>query len=340
MGTLLITLLIFAVMITIHEFGHFAVARLCGVRINEFSIGMGPQILQKQGAETKYTLRALPIGGYVSMEGEDENSTDARAFCNKVPWKRFLIVAAGAIMNLLLGFVILFCVNIQVDTLASNSIAQFQEESMSDQTGLQVGDEILKINGVTIFTDTDIVSEILGSSTATMVFEVKRDGEVVRLPEVTFITQEGEDGAADQLYIDFYVQGIDNNPWQTAIYAVKLECSLGRMIWSSLVDLITGEVGFDQLSGPVGVGEAVGEATSYGLSSLMVLCAFLTVNLGIFNLLPLPALDGGRLVFILIEMIFRKPIPQKYERWVHGIGIMLLLGLMLAITLKDIYQLF
>lgn len=340
MKTVILTLVIFIVMIMIHECGHFFAARLCKVKVNEFSLGMGPKIFQKQGRETKYSLRLFPIGGYVSMEGEDESSEDARAFCNQKAWKRLIIVVAGATMNLLLGLAILIGVNAPEETLATNTILKFKDDAVSNSAGLQAGDEILKINGHRIFTDTDIVNNLLSSTSATMVFDVQRGGEKVRLPEVAFTTKAGEHGTKDQLYIDFYVTSVENSIGETISYSFRSGISLAGMIWRSLVDLFTGKVGFDQLSGPIGVGKVVGEVASVGLSPLMLLCAFLSINLGIFNLLPLPALDGGRLVFILIEMIFRRPVPAKWEAWVHGVGIIILLGLMAFIALKDIYQLF
>lgn len=340
MKTIILTLVIFVVMIMIHECGHFFAARLCKVKVNEFSLGMGPKIIQKQGRETMYSLRLFPIGGYVSMEGEDESSTDQRAFCNQKAWKRFLIVVAGAVMNLLLGFAILVGVNAPQETLATNTVSQFREGAVSVNSGLQVGDEILKINGHRIWTDTDIVSNLLGSDTEQMVMEVRRNGETVYLPAVSFQTNSGTESGKDQLYIDFYVDSVPNSIGATLDYSTRSGLSLARMIWMSLIDLFTGKVGFDQLSGPIGVGEVVGQVAAVSMSSLFLLCAFLTINLGIFNLLPLPALDGGRLAFILIEMVVRRPVPAKWEAWVHGIGIVLLLALMAFITLKDLYRLF
>ena len=340
MKVVLLTILMFAVMILIHECGHFAFAKLFRVKVNEFSLGMGPQIVAKTWGETKYAIRALPIGGYVSMEGENEDSGDPRAFCAQKAWKRFLIVCAGALMNIILGFVLLVIVFAPAETVSTTVVSRFRDGAVTCDSGLQVGDQLLKINGHAIWTDKDVVMLLLSSDSADMEFVVKRDGERITLPNVHFLTQAGEDGEKDQLFIGFWLAPKKNGVLATVQYAASETLSLGRMVWLSFVDLVTGNVGFDQLSGPVGVGSVVGEVAEAGISSVLNLMAFLTINIGIFNLLPIPALDGGRLFFILVEMIFRKPINRKYEAYVHAAGLILLFGLMIVITLKDIFQLF
>lgn len=338
--TVLLTVLIFAVLIFIHEFGHFLTAKLFGVRVQEFSIGMGPKLWQSTRGETALSLRALPIGGYVSLEGEDDDSDDPRAFCNQKAWKRFCILAAGAVMNLVLGFLILFFTLLPQETLATNTISKFHDDAVSNSEGLQVDDEILAINGHRIFTTMDIMTYLLDdSSTPDRTILVRREGETLRLPDVTFRTETLEDGTAS-LAIDFYVYPEQNNPLRSASYALRSCLTYGRLIWDSLVDVVTGKVAFTELSGPVGVGTAVSEAASYGLESVLLLCVFLTINLGIFNLLPIPALDGGRLLFVVLEMILRRPVNRKYEALIHAAGMILLLLLMAFITVKDLYQLF
>lgn len=340
MWVILLTLLIFGMIIFLHECGHFVMAKLNHVKVNEFALGMGPKLFSFGKGETKYSLRILPFGGYVSMEGEDSESQDERAFCKKKVGSRFLIVVAGALMNLILGFIILCITYIPQEHIATNVIYGFQDDAISNQSGLQAGDEIIKINGNRIFTDSDITFEMYQSDSAVMDFVVKRDGEKVHLEQVEFMTQPGEEGEPDQLYIDFIIVAKKNNFFSGVKYSFNKSISLGKLVWASLGDLITGKVGFDQLSGPVGVGSAVGEAVSYGWESVMMLIAFLTINVGIFNLLPLPALDGGRLLFIVIEAIFRKPVPAKYEAYIHAVGLVLLLALMIFVTFKDIVNLF
>lgn len=354
--TIVLTILVFGVIIMIHELGHFLVAKLSGVRILEFSLGMGPAIFthQKKSEEmepdpetgelvpvnrnTKYSVRILPIGGYVSMEGEDAASEDEKAFCNKPVWKRILIVVAGAAMNLLLGFLVLLCMTATLSHVPTREIASFNEGAVTQEAGLAVGDEILKVNGTATFTYDDVVTEILGDDDGVMDFVVRRDGERVDIPDVTFHTEVTEDSR--ELEIDFKLLAVENSVWGTVSYSAARAVSLGRLVWSALGDLVTGKVGFDQLSGPVGVGEALGQAASVSVYNVFILIAFLTINVGIFNLLPVPALDGGRLIFLLIELIFRRPVPAKYEGAIHAVGLLLLFGLMIVVTLKDIIRLF
>lgn len=354
--TILLTILVFGVIIMIHELGHFIVAKLCGVRVLEFSMGMGPAIFthQKKSEEmeldpetgtmmpvnrnTKYSVRILPIGGYVSMEGEDSASKDERAFCNKPIWKRFLIVVAGAVMNLLLGFLILVGAVSTMEHVPTKQIASFQENAASQAAGLAVGDEILKVNGHSTLTYDDVITEILSDDDGTVDFQIKRDGTVQNIEKVTFYTEIMD--SKRELDIDFKLLAVENSVGGTLSYSAGRAVSLGKLVWVSLGDLVTGKVGFDQLSGPVGVGEALGQAASISVMNLLILIAFLTINVGIFNLLPIPALDGGRLIFILIEAIFRKPVPAKYEGLIHAVGLLFLFGLMIIVTLKDIIRLF
>ena len=336
----------------IHELGHFLAARLSGVRVLEFSLGMGPAIFthQKKSEEmapdpetgewvpvnrnTKYSIRILPIGGYVSMEGEDAASEDAGAFCNKPVWKRIFIVVAGAMMNLLLGFLVLLCMTATLPHLPTRQIAVFDEDAPAAAAGLAVGDEILKVNGTATLTYDDVITEILGDDDGVMDFVVRRDGEKVTVPDVAFHTEITSDSR--ELEIGFKLLAVENSALGTLRYSAARAVSLGRLVWSALGDLLTGRVGFEQLSGPVGVGEALGQAASVSAYNVFILIAFLTINVGIFNLLPVPALDGGRLIFLLIELVFRRPVPAKYEGAIHAVGLLLLFGLMIAVTLKDI----
>lgn len=334
----LLTILVFGLIIFIHELGHFVAAKLSGVRVSEFALGMGPKIFSFGKNETKYCLRLFPIGGSCSMEGEDTESSDERAFCCKPIWKRLIIIVAGAVMNLLLGYLVLCCAYGAQSHLATNKIAQFNEGATSSQSGLQVGDEIVKINNRTIFADNDIIFEILNDDDGDVNFVVKRDGEKIKLDNVHFKTVVDNDQRL--LDVDFKVLAEKNSITTTLSYSANKAVSLGRLVWISLGQLVTGQVGFDQLSGPVGVGKALGEAASVGFESLLIMVAFLSINVGIFNLLPLPALDGGRLLFLIIEAIRRKPIKAEYEGYVHAVGILLLFGLMIVVTLKDILHLF
>lgn len=336
-GSILIAVLVFGLLIFIHELGHFLTAKAAGVKVNEFALGMGPALFKFRKGETQYALRLFPIGGYVQMEGEDQDSEDPRAFQKKPVWKRMIIVAAGGIMNLLLGFTLLLIIIAPQDVLASTTISQFDDNAVTQQTGLQVGDRITSINGTAVFVDTDLTFNILRDQDGVLDVGVERNGEKIVLHDVHVKMVEDEDGT--KLFeSDFKVVPIQNNFWESVKWAAGRTVSVARLVWLSLVDLITGNVGMEQLSGPVGTANAISDAASQGLSSLMTITVLITVNLGVFNLLPIPALDGGRLFFLLIEAIRRKPINPKYEGYVHAAGLVLLLGLMAFITFGDIVR--
>lgn len=325
----------FGLLIFIHELGHFLTAKASGVRVNEFALGMGPVLFKFQKGETQYALRLLPIGGYVQMEGEDTDSEDPRAFSRKPVWKRIIVVAAGGIMNLLLGFILLVIIVAPKEQLASTTIRQFAENSTTQASGLQVGDRITSINGTTVFIDTDITTNMLRDQDGVMDIGVERNGEKMVIHNVQAMLVENDEGVK-QMVFDFAVEPIQNNAWETIKRAAGMTVSFARLVWLSLIDLITGNVGMDQLSGPVGVATAISDAASQGLSSLLMITVLITVNLGVFNLLPIPALDGGRLFFLIIEAIRRKPINPKYEGYVHAAGLILLLALIVFVTFGDI----
>lgn len=339
---IILAILFFGFIIFSHELGHFSLARLFKVKINEFAMGMGPAIFKIKGKETKYSLRIFPIGGFVSMEGEDEESEDDRAFCRKSAWKRFLIVCAGAIINIIMGTIILAILISQQDLVGTTQIHSFGEGSQLEATGLRAGDVITKINGRHVFSDTDLSYLMFSDADGSLDVTVKRDGKKVDLNGVRFTTVE-EDGV-EKIKFDMTILGVDKNFRTVGSCAVKQTVSVARMVWMSLGDLITGKYGFKDLSGPIGtvgviadIAEESTKKTDY--SALLNIMAFISINIGVFNLLPIPALDGGRLVFIFIEMIFRKPVPAKYENWVHAVAMVLLLIFMALITFSDIFKL-
>lgn len=336
--TILYTVLIFGLIIFVHELGHFITAKLCGVKVNQFALGMGPAILKWQGKETLYALRLLPIGGFVAMEGEQEDSEDERAFNKKSIPRRILICVAGATMNLLLGLVLTATTLFGVEMYSTNTVAKFKENATTQESGLQVGDKILKVNGTTAFTDRDIVFSLLRDDDGVVSMEVRRDGERVKLPAVTFrVTGEGDRKTVD---FDFYVTGQEAGFFPLIGRATRETVSLARNAWISVLDLVTGKVSPMELSGPVGVGQVVSQTVGMGWASVAGLAAFLSVSIGVFNLLPFPALDGGRVLLYLIEAIRRKKLSEKTEMIINGIGMGLLLLLMLAVTLKDVWTLF
>ena len=343
MWPFLVAILFFGLLISIHELGHFTFAKLFKVKVNEFALGMGPAIFKKKKGETTYALRLLPIGGYVSMEGEDEESTDENAFNRKKVWQKFIIVAAGAIMNLILGVVIVATCLAMDDLVGTTQILQFQENAISQQTGLKEGDILLEIDGRKVFSDMDISFLMSRSDDGIFDMTVRRDGEKVELSDVTFKTEK-QDGYTLITY-DFIILGKEPTVFNVVGNAFKQTASIGRLVWLSLFDLVTGKFGLSDLSGPVGTVNIIADVTSSAvesranLISALTMMAFVSINIGIFNLLPLPALDGGRLFFLAVEGIRRKPINPKYEGYVHGAGLALLLLLMVVVTFNDIVNL-
>ena len=351
MVSIIIAIIVFGIIIIVHEFGHFIAAKKSGVRVNEFAIGMGPKLFSKQYGETKYSLRLLPIGGYCSMEGEDKSSEDDRAFCKKSVIKRIIIVAAGALMNLVLGFIFIVIMTSMNDTYAGTTISWFEDNASSQANGLQVGDRVININGMHIFTDTDFAYQLQSDKDGVFDMTVIRDGEKKELKDVKFSMSENDDGKkTSSLHIDFKVEPVERGIRSIASQSWRRSVSYARLIWVSLGDLLTGQYKINDLSGPVGIVTAISdvvsnETTDSGINwlelfqNLFSMAALISINVGIFNLLPLPALDGGRLIFLIVEGIRRKPVSPEKEGAVHFVGLALLMMLMLYVTFNDVVKL-
>ena len=345
---ILFAILIFGVLIAVHEFGHFSVAKLCGVKVNEFAIGMGPAIWTKQKGETLYALRAIPLGGYCAMEGEDEDSGDPRAFVVQPAWKRILILCAGSFNNFLLGLIVIFCLYLGATAFVAPTIASFVEGCPYESAeGLQVGDRFVKVDGHRIYQYYD-VGDFLRKGNGVYDLVLERDGKRVVLNDFAMKPQLYEGQEKELFGFNF---GFDQ-----ATFPVKLRYSwdtameFGRMVWMGLSQLVHGEVGLREMSGPVGIvdlmaetGESA-ESTSDAIYDILYLGAFIAVNLAMMNMLPIPALDGGRvfllLVTLVIETVTRKKLNPKYEAWIHAGGMALLLTLMAVIMFNDIVKLF
>lgn len=345
---ILFAVLIFGILIAVHEFGHFSVAKLCGVKVNEFSIGMGPALWKKQKDETLYSLRAVPLGGYCAMEGEDEDSGDPRAFVVQPAWKRILILCAGSFNNFLLGLMVIFFLYLGASAFVSPTIESFVPGCpYESEEGLQVGDRFIKINGHRIFQYYD-VSDFLDKGNGVYNLVLERDGSRVVLNDFA-MTRRLYEGQSRELF------GF-NFGYEEATFPVKIRYSwdtameFGRMVWMGLSQLVHGEVGLKEMSGPVGIvdlmaetGESA-ESTSDAVYDILYLGAFIAINLAIMNMLPIPALDGGRifllLVTLIIEAITRKKLNPRYEAWIHAGGMALLLALMAVIMFNDILKLF
>ncbi len=333
----MLAILFFGLIIFIHELGHFLSAKWAGVKVNEFAMGMGPTLFKFGKKETTYALRLFPIGGFVSMEGEDEESSDDRAVNRKPPWKRAIIMAAGAIMNLILGLVIVG-IWLAITGMGSTTVSKFDAKAVSNaEGGLQIGDKIIGINGMHVYDYFDIPVGMSRDTDGSIDFTVKRGGQKVDLPNVQFATQDVN--GTTMIVHDFFVQPLKTNPFSLIKQSVLYSVSIGRLIWLSLFDIISGRYGVSELSGPIGTVAVVGKAASVSLDSFLMLAAFITINVGIFNLLPIPALDGGRLLFLLIEVIRRKPISPKYEGYVHAAGFALLILFMVFVSFNDIRNL-
>ncbi len=335
---ILIAILVFGVLIFVHEFGHFFTAKLCHVRVNEFSVGMGPSLFHFQKGETKYSLRALPIGGYTAMEGEDEDSGDPHAFVNRPVWQRIIVLVAGSFMNILTGFVIILILVMMASQIASTTVSGFAEKATSTKTGLQTGDTITKIDGAPVHINLDITLGLIESNRGKVDMQVLRRGKTVELTGVQFPTTSDGNGGKVMLE-DFTVLPETKTPGTVLKHAFYWTTGMVKLVWVTIVQMFTGRYTVKDLAGPVGTTAAMGEAAAQSASSLFLVVAMIAVNLGVVNLFPLPALDGGRLLFVIIEGVRRKPVPRKYEGYVHLVGFALLMMLMLVVTFNDIVRL-
>ncbi len=334
-----VAILVFILVIVIHEFGHFIFAKISGIRVNEFAVGFGPKLFSKKIGETTYSFRLIPFGGFCQMEGEDDESDDPRSFCKARAWRRFIVVAAGAVFNLILGFILCIAFVASQELFATTQIYEFDDNAVSCNYGLQAKDIIKEADGRKVYTFNDLSYMFGVSRDGVMDFVVERNGEIVELNDVKFNMEEFDDGKR-YISLDFYLYGERRTFLSVIKNAAKTEISLARVIFMSLGDMLTGRFGLNDMSGPVGITVAIGDAARESLRSLLYIASLITVNLGIFNLLPLPALDGGRLLFIFIEMIRKKPISAKYEGIVHAIGFFLLMAFAVFIMINDIVKLF
>ncbi len=343
---IIIAVLLFGLIISIHEFGHFFTAKLSGIRVNEFAVGMGPKLFGFTKGETDYSLRLFPIGGYCAMEGEDEESPDDKAFNNKPVWKRMIVIVAGAFMNIILGLVLMGVVVCQSNLLATNQIAAFTENSKLEAAGAEVGDYIYSVDGYRIRTETDLSFGFGTADPDSCNIVLVRDGEKIELNNVKLDSYESSGRTA--VVIDFKIYGVQKTPLRIIKKSVDNTWSMMKMVILSLKGIVTGKYGLNDVSGPVGVAQAITEAASTGLETsvsdavynIMTIMALISINLGVFNLLPFPALDGGRFVFLLIEAVRKKPVPRKYEAWVNTAGMAILLAFMVVVTCKDIIGIF
>lgn len=371
-GTVLISILVFGFLIFIHEFGHYIFARIFKVTILEFSIGMGPKLIQYKSKKTgiNYAISAIPFGGYVAMAGEDavpdeynkleqqnadtvetetktadgviEITDDPNAFNKKPAWQRLIITVAGASVNIIAGFIAMI-IYTSVTPIGGTEIYDFPEldfDIRSSESGLVPGDVITHIDGKRVYISDELSYEIMRRGNEPVDVTVMRGGEEHVIADVVFPTIE----ASGQQFgtIDFRIVGKDSDKsfGEVMTQSFRKSILIVRMCWESIYDLIVGRYSIDAVSGPVGISSAIGEAARTDGSQLLYITTLISINLGVMNLLPIPALDGGRMLTTLFEMITKKKIPAKIEQKINGIGLIVLLGLSLLIMIKDIVNLF
>lgn len=348
---ILAAILVFGVLIAVHELGHFMAAKACGVRVNEFSIGMGPALWKKQKGETQYSLRLFPVGGFCAMEGEEEDSDDPTALNNQGFWAKLLIFAAGAAMNFIAGLLIILVLYADAQAFYVPVVAGFADGCpLESADGLQEGDRLLRIDGEKVYVYSDI-SLLMGlNKTGAFDLQIERNGEVITLRDFTmerreYIDQNGKTYTGYGLYFGAEEATLGRKlsySWNNAM-------DFARLVRLSLQMLLTGQAGVKDLSGPVGIVSTmtqVGEqaaTTRAAVENIAYLAALIAVNLAVMNLLPLPALDGGKIFFLVINAVsmqlFKKQIPAKYENYIHFAGLILLLALMAVITFSDVWKL-
>ena len=348
---ILAAILVFGVLIAVHELGHFMAAKACGVRVNEFSIGMGPTLWKKQKGETQYSLRLFPVGCFCAMEGEEEDSDDPTALNNQGFWAKLLIFAAGAAMNFIAGLLIILVLYADAQAFYVPVVAGFADGCpLESADGLQEGDRLLRIDGEKVYVYSDI-SLLMGlNKTGAFDLQIERNGEVITLRDFTMERREYTDqnGKAYTGY-GLYFGAEEATLGRKLSYSWNNAMDFARLVRLSLQMLVTGQAGVKDLSGPVGIVSTmtqVGEqaaTTRAAVENIAYLAALIAVNLAVMNLLPLPALDGGKIFFLVINAVsmqlFKKQIPAKYENYIHFAGLILLLALMAVITFSDVWKL-
>lgn len=328
-------------LILIHEAGHFFIAKLFKVKVHEFAIGFGPKILTKQGKETKYELRLIPLGGFVRLEGEETKSEDKRAFNNASIPKRMAIVAAGAIVNIVFGILVFFIIIASIGNNVSTVVDSTVEGFAAEQSGIIAGDEIKRINDKDIKTKSDIDKIVQQSNGEELLIQIERDGkeEEIKLKPTQKETEDTSVlGDIPIYYLGINFKMAENNFVNNIYYAFYRTGEFLGSILESIKMLFTGNVGLDQMMGPVGISSVVSQTT--GFVEFIYLLAIISISLGVTNLLPIPALDGGKLLILLIEAIRRKPMKEELELGIQMVGFIILISLSIVISYKDITRIF
>lgn len=347
-----LAIFMFGLLIAVHEFGHFITAKLSGVRVNEFAIGMGPLLWKREKGETQYSLRLLPIGGYCAMEGEDEDSQDPKAFGRQGFWKKVLILAAGSGMNFLAGLVLILILLGQSAAFFVPVVGELYEGfPLEGEQGLMEGDRIISINGARIYTYSDMTLYLDRGQGAPMDLVIERDGRRLVLEKLPLEKREYTING-QTVYKFGIVPAVEE-----ATLPVKLRetvysaIDFVRMVKIGLSDLVSGRAGIQDMSGPIGIVGAMTQAgqeaeaangLGAGIRSVIYFVSFIAINLAVMNLLPIPALDGGRIFLLAVSTLFtkltRRKLDPKYEGYIHTAGFVLLLGLMAVVAFNDVFR--
>ena len=350
----LLVVVLFGVLIAIHEFGHFITAKLLGVKVNEFAIGMGPALWSRRKGETLYALRAFPVGGYCAMEGEDEDTGDPRAFSRQKGWKKIIILCAGSFMNFLLGLVIMVALSLGVTEARVPVISSFMDGfALEGDGGLMVGDRIVRVDGHAVWLYSDALVYLdRNDGVIGIDLVVERDGEQVVLNNfpLTRSIEVEESGRTVKKFGLSFTQTEQLSLGGRVKYGFLQSVDFVRIVWMSLGDLVTGRVAVSELSGVIGVVDVVSEegakaqTAAVGIVNVVSMMALIAVNLAVMNLLPIPALDGGRIFFVLLNgllyAVARRRIPEKYEGYVHAGAFVVLLALMAVVAFHDVWKIF
>ena len=328
--TLFWAIVVFCFLIFVHEFGHFITAKAVGIKVNEFAIGMGPVLFRRKKGDTEYSLRALPIGGFVKMEGEEENSDDPSAFNNKPTWAKALVVIAGSMMNLLTTIVILSLIYFSYG-FPTTVINVVSVDKPAMEAGLLAGDKIIKINDLKISSWDEVVTAISNSKGDNINITVNRNNQDIQIS-----SKIGKD--VNNRRIIGITPSFDKNPLKAITLGFTGTFEMAGMMLQYLGKLITGQGSTADLMGPVGIVNTIGEFAHKGFAYLANLTALISLNLAIVNLLPFPALDGGRLTFMLIRKFTGKIITDEIENKIHFAGLLMLFSLMIWITIQDVVK--
>lgn len=330
--TIIAAIIIFLLLILFHEGGHFLAAKSVGIKVNEFAVGMGPQIWSKKTEETQYSLRALPIGGYCAMEGEEENSEDPRSFNNAKPWQRFVTILAGPVTNIIVA-ILTFAIYLWMVGAPSMTIDTVVADSPAMHAGIEPGDRIVSINGTPLHEFAEVQSTVQEAKSNPIDMTIVRDGQE---QTVTVTPEQNETGT----YVVGFTAALERSFLGGITGAVSMTFGFMVQLAQVLWQLITGQLSMNAVGGPVAVVSMIGQAASNGVQDALFLFGYISVNLAFFNLLPIPALDGSKLLLIIIEKIRGKALKPELENRIATIGFVFLLSLIFLVTIKDVINLF